>query len=299
MMFVARPPEWSSPDPALQKEWDDLRKRAGIARDDLTKAFEDRKKIEVNDSIYKDFMKFLKALFKGNCAYCQTKLTTGQPGDVEHFRPKGRVVDRQFKPIRVTYPDRGEVNHPGYFWLAYDWANLLPSCADCNRYRKQGPTGQLSAGRPEEGAGKADQFPLKDEASRAVDWRNPHSEHPLLIDPTDPNSDPTLHLQFETNGQVTPLTEEGAETLRVFGLNLREDLIKARGNAFDDAINCLHAYFDAVTNENAEKTRKNARRINDILRGEEPYSAMGTMALFGQVERYAKKNIFISLPLRE
>ncbi|MEF9674035.1 hypothetical protein QNM99_25505 [Pseudomonas sp. PCH446] len=43
--------------------------------------------------------------------------------DVEHYRPKGAVSE--------------DASHPGYWWVAMDWDNLLPSCIDCNRKRKQ------------------------------------------------------------------------------------------------------------------------------------------------------------------
>ncbi len=45
-----------------------------------------------------------------------------RPVDVEHYRPKNAVADTE---------------HEGYWWLAMDWTNLLPSCIDCNRKRNQ------------------------------------------------------------------------------------------------------------------------------------------------------------------
>lgn len=65
----------------------------------------------------------LEALFHGKCAYCETRYDVGAPVDIEHFRPKGEVADVP--------------GHRGYWWLAADWENLLPSCIDCNRRRYQ------------------------------------------------------------------------------------------------------------------------------------------------------------------
>jgi len=48
------------------------------------------------------------------CAYCQGDLPHNDPGDVEHFRPKSV-----------------------YWWLAYEFANYLLSCAKCNRVCKR------------------------------------------------------------------------------------------------------------------------------------------------------------------
>lgn len=55
----------------------------------------------------------LKALYHNKCAFCESKLNN-IPKDyyeftVEHFRPKNL-----------------------YFWLGYEWSNLMPSCNKCN-----------------------------------------------------------------------------------------------------------------------------------------------------------------------
>ena len=65
----------------------------------------------------------LEELFHGKCAYCETYYSASAPVDVEHYRPKGAVSE--------------DDKHPGYWWLAMAWDNLLPSCIDCNRKRKQ------------------------------------------------------------------------------------------------------------------------------------------------------------------
>ena len=63
----------------------------------------------------------LRLLFHNKCAYCESDL--GDNLDVEHFRPKGGVTE--------------EPGHSGYWWLAHDWTNLLPSCTPCNQTRRQ------------------------------------------------------------------------------------------------------------------------------------------------------------------
>lgn len=65
----------------------------------------------------------LDKLFHGKCAYCERFFASGAPVDVEHYRPKGGV--------------EGDTTHRGYWWLAMEWSNLLPSCIDCNRRRGQ------------------------------------------------------------------------------------------------------------------------------------------------------------------
>ena len=70
--------------------------------------------------------------FKGKCAYCETYLKQLQNPDVEHFRPKLAVTDEKGIPILTDYGS-GPVLHKGYYWLAYDWRNLMPCCAKCNQ----------------------------------------------------------------------------------------------------------------------------------------------------------------------
>ena len=78
----------------------------------------------VNDNIYGalSVRRVLEKLFEQKCAYCETKIGVNADWDVEHYRPKGRVTEN--------------TAHPGYYWLAYDWDNLLPSCAFCNQGRR-------------------------------------------------------------------------------------------------------------------------------------------------------------------
>ena len=140
----------------------------------------------------------LESLFHGKCAYCESRYDVSGPVDVEHFRPKGEVED---------VPD-----HPGYWWLAAEWTNLLPSCLDCNRRRYQ-PTpksfasisGILDAahrsGFTPILTGKEACFPIAGSGSR-MPGPPPSSqaaaaiaaEQGLLLDPC--SDDPADHLRF-------------------------------------------------------------------------------------------------------
>lgn len=97
----------------------------------------------------------LDNVFDGKCAYCETNvLQARQYGDADHFRPKGAVTfrerpERESKRVEARTEDHSGpagrvVSHPGYFWLAYNWKNLLPACEKCNS-----------------GRGKQDQFPIR------------------------------------------------------------------------------------------------------------------------------------------
>ncbi len=132
------------------------------------------------------------------CAYCETKFSHSSPGDVEHYRPKAGYQQDQ----------NGPVLGPGYYWLGYDWSNLLFACEQCNRVCKR------------------NQFPLRQPAARV---RNHHQtlqhEAPLLLNPaTGPDPETQLTFNFET---AVGLSDEGETTWRVCGLN-RPDLLEAR-----------------------------------------------------------------------
>lgn len=164
----------------------------------------------------------LETLFHGKCAYCETRYCATAPVDVEHYRPKGAVAEAD--------------GHGGYWWMAAEWANLLPSCIDCNRRRGQvivtgsSSLAELAASSAPRatGAGKKDSFPLADERVRLVAESGDHaSEGALLLDPC--RDDPAAYLGygFATGGLaglVLPVGDEAsmrraATSIQVYGLN--------------------------------------------------------------------------------
>ena len=90
---------------------------------------------------------------------------------------------------------------PGYYWLAFDWENLLVSCEKCN-------------------TNKGSLFPLEDPDARARNHRDDwSSEAPLLVDPS--NEDPREHIRFR-GAAVEPITRRGQKTISVVGLRRSE-----------------------------------------------------------------------------
>jgi 5-methylcytosine-specific restriction endonuclease McrA len=167
----------------------------------------------------------LNVLFHGKCAYCESYIKAVQPTDIEHFRPKGRVADCP--------------THPGYWWLAASWDNLLASCIDCNRRRYH--HAQQLAHDPLDGEvnglfylGKGDLFPILGPQYALTEADDLDAEDAALIDPT--RRDPKAHLvwlQEEGLSLVGPrmvdgnLDLYGQHTYRVFGLN-RQGLVELR-----------------------------------------------------------------------
>jgi len=162
--------------------------------------------------------KRLQADQHGKCCYCESQFLETGFGDVEHFRPKAGC--------KQTI--KGPLEQPGYYWLAYDWANLYFSCARCNQ------------------AHKRNYFPLVDPTSRA---RSHHAdlfqEQPQLLDLA--TEDPESHLTF-VEEVARPLTERGKHCILAYGLN-RPELATRRQEHIAD-INLLRRIIqlDPATN---------------------------------------------------
>lgn len=134
----------------------------------------------------------LDEIFKGHCAYCESRYAHVVKMDVEHYRPKGAVVE-----------DDGAKTKPGYYWLAAVWENLLPSCNLCNRagtHKLMHADGSVV----EETKGKASFFPLLAGTMRATKPGEEKNEEPLLLNPCNPDHDPNKHLLFRSDGLVEP-----------------------------------------------------------------------------------------------
>lgn len=168
--------------------------------------------------LYKDpeVKEALERLFLGKCAYCESRYAGTQPMDVEHWRPKGMIVELDEEGKVVD-----KIN-PGYYWLAAQWENLLPSCIDCNREREQ----TLAVAETKETLGKANQFPLAKGSPRATEEQpDINVEEPLLLNPCT-NDPPEDYLDFDPDEAVVrpagddPLCHAKARaSILVYGLN--------------------------------------------------------------------------------
>ncbi len=149
----------------------------------------------------------LQRAFAGKCAYCESRYEATQPMDVEHYRPKGGYINRE-----------GKLSKPGYYWLAAVWGNLLPSCIDCNRAREQ----EVEEAR--RSVGKANQFPIANERSRARHPGEEERERRLLLHPC--LDEPEEHLRFNADGSIDPardrrgrLSPKGKASIEVYALD--------------------------------------------------------------------------------
>ena len=186
---------------------------------------------------YKEFKELLMSNQFDKCAYCECK-SENQTGDVEHFRPKGRVKEIDGSTVKVDFGDKDSARHPGYFWLAYDLRNLFMSCMDCNRARYH----KDARSKKQFKAGKADVFPIMGKRAFKPEDKL-EEEDRLLIKPTD---DPSEHMELEyETGKFKPLSKKGSVTIKLLGLNKRENLRQGRVKAAADAQTIFRRYVDA------------------------------------------------------
>lgn len=152
------------------------------------------------NSIWGELKDFLFDHFDGTCAYCECDLLDTSFGSVEHYRPKSPVL--------------GESNHPGYYWLAFDAANYLPTCNRCN-------------------TAKSNKFPIVPGSLRAAGPGEEVHEKPLLLNPYHLSNSLGEHVQFVSASEVSVgpvakgVSEAGRVSIDLLDLN-RPDLVPQR-----------------------------------------------------------------------
>lgn len=205
--------------------------------------------------------------FRGKCAYCECRIYPSQYGDLDHYRPKGAVKDvATGKPVRIEL-DGVERNHPGYYWLAYAWQNLLPTCELCNR-----PSLRRSGGRR---VGKHDFFPV--EGFRAVRPGDESREVALLLHPA--LDEPSLHLGLDPTGVLYGKTEKGRTTIELLGLNDR-DLPNERRDAYERAeLLAQRLLVELERDPSGVEIRTILRRVADLQEGRGPFTLAARLAL--------------------
>lgn len=158
------------------------------------------KPFKFNEGIWKPLRPYFVQLFYEKCAYCEVGVEAGATTQVEHYRPKsGKCIDGKH----------------GYYWLAYDETNYVPACPKCN-------------------GKKSSYFPL---LADSVQARSPAdslaAEKPALLNPSLEGAENDLYFEPKIGtktlgGVVRPLSERGAETIKILGWNQRIHLVERR-----------------------------------------------------------------------
>jgi len=156
---------------------------------------QDRYSFPFKKRVFKLLQNSVYQNFNGKCAYCETKISK-RVDNIDHYRPNNGIRSREH-----YYPDL-------YWWLTYEWHNLLYVCRECKQY-------------------KANYFPVEGNRANASN-RNTEIEYPLLINPCE--DDPSQHFKLSLKGEFKGLTDKGIQTIELLKLN-RNSLISRRSKA--------------------------------------------------------------------
>jgi hypothetical protein len=287
----------NSLDGILRTTWDAWAVQARAATIKVIKAYEewqpekpgDKFTYDWEDKVWKSLKDFMLAhVVHGKCAYCEVK-EIRSPYHAEHFRPKGMVRfknlgEEDLLKAEIDCPIRGKIEHPGYFWLAYHWQNLLPSCAFCNAHE-----------------GKKNQFPISklpylltvklkaEEVARLKETPYPSPNHkdryyllsqdlsayesPFLVNPL--VDDPREHICFGDFGIEAPLSGslKGAHSIEVYDLK-NPSLRTERQIAQEEADNRFMAAKQNCRNAPlANRIAAGKAAMKTFSEGKEQYSA--------------------------
>ncbi|NIG54863.1 hypothetical protein [Chitinophaga sp. Cy-1792] len=154
----------------------------------------------------------LELIYHCKCAFCETNTLAGASFRVDHFRPKCNVKD--------------DAQSKGYYWLGYEWSNLILICEKCN----------LS---------KSNKFPIDgtriyhplfsaankvNDSCRLITGAMLIAEYPRLLNPE--VDDVEAHFGFDPDGSIIGVTDRGKATIEVCDLN-REALKLDRKKIID------------------------------------------------------------------
>jgi uncharacterized protein (TIGR02646 family) len=166
------------------------------------------------------------------CCFSEAKFT-GDDAHVEHFRPKGRIDD---------WPS-GKSHLPGYYWLAYEWTNLLlcKSTINCSYKRNF--------------------FPLEDDSARNKTHLDSNIENPLLIDPS--IDDPREHIRFNGD-EPYALTKRGLCSIKI--LRLRHSEFEEARRERLKILKLFKELVDKALESGHSKDEPNIVKMIDVLK---------------------------------
>lgn len=166
--------------------------------------------------------------YKNKCAYCERLCKA----DIEHYRPKKGVAE--------------DNAHEGYYWLCYEWTNLIPSCITCNRegakhnqfpirgVRVNAPT-MLPDGNLDVTQCKANNAPLLNEI-------------PFLLHPEVDRPEDYFDFEIDPNGEGirilgTDVNGRGNQTIQICLLNRKEIKLDRVERVIDDFKVAIQSLF--------------------------------------------------------
>jgi uncharacterized protein (TIGR02646 family) len=211
---------------------------------------------DIKSEIYghSDIKTILRKSQFGKCAFCESNVAAIAHGDIEHYRPKKYWIQN----------DRTGEKGPGYYWLAYNFNNLLFSCQICNqRFKKN-------------------YFPIRRSEFRCLNHHysaNLIKEKPFYVNPLLEN--PKFLIKFSgAEAKGIDKNHRGKKTIDSLGLNRKgedgiSDLYEMRLTHFDVTKNTYWMANQTASASLPQDMIDDALRLMDSLRNyKSQYSAM-------------------------
>jgi len=186
-----------------------------------------------NKEIDNELKKFLHVAFHGKCGYCEIKIESQELGTVDRYRPNNGVRDN-----KEFYQDL-------YWWLTFEWDNLIYACKECNQY-------------------KGNYFPVRGvrASNEKDDYKN---EHRMLLNPYLDETDKHFNYLHSNDGYIDALTDEGLQTIELLRLN-RTNLLEGRRNARKEIIEAVESLINGTQIDN----RSLKKYLANIYEQEDP-----------------------------
>ncbi|MDX4975395.1 AAA family ATPase [Myroides odoratimimus] len=185
-----------------------------------------------NKEIDKELKEYLHKVFHGKCGYCEIKIDYPELGTVDRYRPNNGVRDKN-----EFYQDL-------YWWLTFEWDNLIYACKECNQY-------------------KGNYFPIK--GRRALNERDDYeNEHRMLLNPYLDETDKHLNYIHSNDSHIYALTNEGNQTIELLRLN-RTNLLEGRKKAKKKLIEAIESLVNGeqIDNRLVKKHLGNIYNLED------------------------------------
>lgn len=256
----------------------------------INKALQEKGNHKFSNSVYasENVKQRLKKIYNNKCAFCESDTTAGAVLQVEHYRPKANVKE---EPI-----------HEGYYWLGYEWTNLLYACSACNRAKSTNfPIEGARVFNPPMSGTNIDTTKCK---TIDIDLKN---ENPLILNPEESNFKPMVHFIISPNGKIRHNSKRGEETINKCKL-YRKNLTIARKKIVDEHLRFMMKAFekrkDNLTTEDnlIGRLEVEIERIIDRINNDEPYTLLAKYMLkhfdyffvkrFQPTEQIILKNVF-------
>jgi uncharacterized protein (TIGR02646 family) len=220
--------------------------------------------INAKASVWRAADSALRKASHDKCWYCEIRQDRSDK-PVDHFRPKNSIAE--------------DSNHPGYYWLAFEWTNFRLSCTFCNSKRRDVEGGTKG--------GKHDHFPIVPPPTHAYSAAD-RADRPKLLDPTD-DADTKL-LTFLANGFPHPSTDNKEAVDRVEAstelYHLRQiSLVRKRKRLAADIAQHVTKADEAKADANDENYRFHKKEIIKKVRAQAELSSAARVYLCAYRDR--------------